>query len=406
MSIQSAMQAGVSGLNAQSRKFATISDNIANSETVGYKRTTTDFVSQVIDSGSKSTYSAGGVQTSIVRQIERIGTIHGSEKSTDLAINGGGFFLVKGGTPESQANEAMLLTRVGTANLDKDGYLRLQNGYFLQGIPVDVKAVPTATSPQSIQLSQEASDPVPSTEVLFRTNLPAELGQTVGASPLETTMSYVDELGFERPLRFEWTPAAGGVANTWNLKIYDVDTDDVTAVAPAAGWDVAFDVNTGRPSAPFGPFAISGFNGLPVDVTLDLTQFDYSYNPYFTTDGIPVSDFAGIEVGEDGMVFSIYENGMRRPQYRLAMGEVANPSGLRPTDDNAYAVSIDSGDLMVRAAGEGAIGTIQPFALEGSNVDLAEELTSMIVTQRAYSANASIITTSDEMLEEVVRLKR
>jgi flagellar hook protein FlgE len=406
MSIQSAMQAGVAGLNAQSRMFATISDNIANSSTVGYKRTTADFISQVVESRSKSTYAAGGVRTSIVHQIERTGTIRGSDRSTDLAIDGGGFFLVRGGTPATQANEAMLLTRVGTATLDGGGYLRLQNGYFLQGLPVDATGVPMTTAPQSIRLEQDASDPVPSTTVSFRTNLPAELGQTVGAAPLETTMSYVDELGFDRPLRFEWTPAAGGVPNTWNLKIYDVDTDDVTAVAPATGWDVSFDVATGRPAAPFGPFTIAGFNGMPLDVELDLTQFDYSYNPYFTTDGMAVSDFAGIEVGEDGMVYSIYENGSRRPQYRLAMGEVVNPSGLRPVDDNAYAVSVESGALVLRAPGEGTVGAIQAFALEGSNVDLAEELTSMIVTQRAYSANASIITTSDEMLEEVVRLKR
>jgi flagellar hook protein FlgE len=191
----------------------------------------------------------------------------------------------------------------------------------------------------------------------------------------------------------------------WNLKIFDVDTNNTTAVVPA-GWNVSFDVNTGLPTAPFGPFAITGYNGMPVNVELDITQFDYSYNPYFSTDGVAVSDFAGIEVGEDGTVYSVYENGSRQPQYILAMGEVVNPSGLRPMDNNAYATSIDSGELIVRTPGEGAVGTIQSFALEGSNVDIAEELTSMITTQRAYSANASIITTSDEMLEEVVRLKR
>lgn len=416
MSIQSAMQAGVAGLGAQSRKFATISDNIANSETNGYKRTSADFISQVTDSASRRTYSAGGVSTTIVRQIGKTGTIKGSDSGTDLAINGDGFFLVKGGLPENQASESPLLTRVGSGYLDKDGYLRLQNGYFLQGVPLDAAGLPVTGTAQSVQLAQAASPPVPSMVVDFKTNLPAD-AFTAG-EVFETTMTYVDEIGTDRPMRLVWTPTgpdAGadtviGTADDiaeWNLQIFDVATNPTV---PASTATVGFDVsgaNAGRPSAGYPTnLAVAGFNGMPIAVNLNLTQYDYSYNPYFSTDGIAVSDFAGIEVGEDGVVFSIYENGSRQPQYRLAMAEVANPQGLKPVDANAYAVTLESGDLIQRFAGEGAVGTVQGFALEGSNVDIAEELTQMITTQRSYTANASIITTSDEMLEEAVRLKR
>jgi flagellar hook protein FlgE len=145
---------------------------------------------------------------------------------------------------------------------------------------------------------------------------------------------------------------------------------------------------------------------MSLKVGLDLTQFDYTYNPYFSSDGVAVSDFAGIEVGDDGKVFSVYQNGSRQAQFRLAMGDVTNPAGLEPVASNAYAVTIDSGDLLQRFPGDGSFGTVQSYAREGSNVDIAEELTEMITTQRIYSANASIITTSDEMLDEAVRLKR
>ena len=109
---------------------------------------------------------------------------------------------------------------------------------------------------------------------------------------------------------------------------------------------------------------------------------------------------------QDGTVYAVFKNGAREPRFKLMMADVANPSGLEPLDGNAYAITQNSGPLLRRFAGDSGIGTIRSYAVEGSNVDIADELTSMITTQRAYSANASIVTTSDQMLQELTNLKR
>jgi flagellar hook protein FlgE len=421
MSIQSALQAGVSGLGAQSRRFASIADNISNSQTQGYKRSEVGFTTQVVDSASRSAYAgrsaytAGGVGTLVDRQIDRAGGIQTAARSTDLAINGRGFFIVKGGTPDTQATESLLLTRVGAAALDAEGYLRLDNGYYLQGVPLDEAGEVMAQQPESIQLDRRPSTPKASANITFKDNLPATLAaQAVEGEPIETAVTYIDEIGSAKTLQFVWTPSAGGVPNTWNLAIFDAEADPEQAVPlyneviafNAAGADAGLPVEIPGVDPETGTIPVTTVAGQVMQLDLQLTQFDFNYAPTFSTDGVAASDFSSIEVGEDGTVSSVYENGTRTPRFKLTLADVANPGGLDPLAANAYAITADSGPLLQRFAGDSGVGVVRSYAAEGSNVDIADELTSMISTQRAYSANASIVTTSDQMLQEVTNLKR
>lgn len=424
MSIQSALQAGVSGLGAQSRRFASIADNISNAQTSGYKRSAVDFTTQVADAVNRSAYAAGGVNTLVRRTVDQAGSIETASRPTDLAINGDGFFVVRADIPANEIDEPLLLTRVGSSALDANGFLRLDNGYYLQGMPLDKDGNLTSQLPQAIQLDGQPSSPKPSQNVTFKDNLPASLSsEAEWGSSLETAVTYVDELGSSKTLRFVWTsggttdmepaPDEGTIpaANTWNLKIYDG-----TAEAPLYNQNIAFGATGDGAGLPVDR-AADGTLTLTLDaddtvsrqemtVTLDLTQFDFNYAPTFSTDGVAASDFSNIDVGEDGTVYAVFENGTREPRFRLMMADVANPSGLEPLAGDAYAITIESGPLLRRFAGETGMGTIRNYAVEGSNVDIADELTSMITTQRAYSANASIVTTSDEMLQELTNLKR
>ncbi|MEK0084966.1 flagellar hook protein FlgE [Benzoatithermus flavus] len=419
MSIQSALQAGVSGLGAQSRRFAAIADNISNAQTAGYKRSVVEFTTRVVDATARSAtydtgYAAGGVATLVNREIDRAGSIQSTSRSTDLAINGSGFFVVRGGTPANQADEPLLLTRVGGSALDAEGYLRLDSGYYLQGVPLDKDGKMVSQVPQSIQFDWQPSSPKPSQNITFKDNLPASLAsQAVQGEPLETAVTYVDELGATKTLQFVWTPSAGGVPNSWNLAIYDIDADPART-APLYDQNIAFEAtgaNAGLPGAipgadADGKITLTTATGQTMRLDLQITQFDFTYAPTFSTDGVTASDFSHIDVDEDGTVYAVFKNGAREPRFKLMMADVANPSGLEPLDGNAYAITQNSGPLLRRFAGDSGIGTIRSYAVEGSNVDIADELTSMITTQRAYSANASIVTTSDQMLQELTNLKR
>lgn len=410
MSIQSALQAGVSGLGAQSRRFASIADNISNAQTSGYKRSAVDFTTQVADAVNRSAYAAGGVNTLVRRTVDQAGSIETASRPTDLAINGDGFFVVRADIPANEIDEPLLLTRVGSSALDANGFLRLDNGYYLQGMPLDKDGNLTSQLPQAIQLDGQPSAPKASSTVVFKDNLPSSLAsEGIEGDQVETAVTYINELGSSKTLQFAWTPASGNVANNWKLTISD-------AGAIIHEQEIAFNTtgeNAGLPvdGAADGTITIT----LPADeavsrqemtVTLQLTQFDFNYAPTFSTDGVAASDFSNIDVGEDGTVYAVFENGTREPRFRLMMADVANPSGLEPLTGDAYAITIESGPLLRRFAGETGMGTIRSYAVEGSNVDIADELTSMITTQRAYSANASIVTTSDEMLQELTNLKR
>lgn len=421
MSIGSALQAGVSGLRSLSTKLATISDNIANSATVGYKRYDTQFSSLVLGEGGGSSFSAGGTLSNVRTEISKAGTIIGGGDVTDLAISGDGFFTVRSNATSGD----FAFTRAGSFRPDASGALRNTAGNYLQGFALApdgsyANGAPTFTSFDSLETINIASitgTGRPSTELSFTGNVPQN-----AAGPFETAVQIFDAFGAPQDLTLNWVNAG---PNQWDLEIYE---------GPVAGLPQAtlgnIDFNGGTPGAPdYGAAALGGTAAAlnPVDGTFDITltngqvvtvstgaegdfrgvtQFAGDYLAETIADGAPLGQLQNLDVDENGVMIAIFDNGERRPVFEIPLADVTNPNGLKPEDGNVFTLSADSGAFRLQGANSQGLGQINAGALEAANVDIAEELTSLIETQRAYSSNATVVRTADEMLEEVTRLKR
>jgi len=436
MSIYSAMNSGVSGLAAQSAKFGAISDNISNSSTVGYKRSGVQFATLVTTSSAPGTYSAGGVVADLRTEVSRQGHVTTSTSATDMAISGRGFFVVADrSAAEAGQTQNHLLTRSGSFRVDENGNLRNAAGYFLQGWRLNDRGALGTPGPsrtdfnnlQTVNLASITGLARATTRIDFAANLPAgSTGRT--SQPFSTTVDYFSPLGFTEKLSMEWQP--GTTPNQWTLNFRDGDNAalgqvtlrfysgtetgadtgpagslrDIQAVAGSA--PTAVDTDRGTVTVTIDNQPITVFLGRPGE-TDGLTQWGDEYVPTkINKDGAGYAPLERVEVGDDGVMTAIYRNGLRQAVYRIPLADVTNPDGLRRMDGNAFKVSRESGDYYLWDAQSGTAGTISGSALEASNVDIAEELTSIIETQRAYSSNAKIIQTADEMLDEVSRLMR
>lgn len=428
MSILSAMYSAVAGLGAQSTKLGVISDNIANSSTTGYKRSEVEFSSLVTEQVSKHSYSAGGVESNVRTQIDRQGLIQGTASSTDMAINGEGFFVVADVANPDPAQDLMALTRAGSFTPDDTGSLRNAAGYYLMGWRLNPDGTTIVSNPsrdsftglETVNVSGLNFTGAPTTEVQFAGNLPAQLANGTPGTPIRTSIEYYSDLGNPYSITMEWTPSIDSVADHWGLTIYDSQTGGGTT--PIYNNVVTFNAsgaNAGTPSAIPGlvggalPLTVNGglqnldLNIGDVNSVDGITQFAGEYVPTrITKDGAVFGVVNRIEMSDDGIVTAVYDNGLRRPIYRVPVATVQNPNGLQSITGTAYQLSNDSGTLYLWDAQTGPAGKTVGNALERSNVDIAQELTSLIETQRNYSTNAKVVQTADEMLEEITRLKR
>lgn len=586
MSINSAMLAGVSGLVANSSALAAISDNIANVNTVGFKRSSSNF-STLVTSGSKNqTYSAGGVKAQTHQFISQQGLTQSTTSNLDLSISGAGFFVTTEKPENLTATDTRSFTRAGSFQLDSLGYLRNDAGLYLQGWLAD--PVTGAITPDPSDLMQLSSINVgtvggtaeKTTRVGINANLRSE-------QPVAAAVSY--KVGTAGTASFTGVPDSGtpstnhnydvvysatGVANptgtpslyryqveikengvviasgvvgydaagalqsstlkpkaaaapngtlttvdidtagtptTVNLaalglttdtdakagKLYDPTTwsmsdyakDNLTGVKPdfeiqiplsdskggqrtvtlsllkapgpnqwyaelrAKPGDLANNANgqistgiisfttdgklqsTGNlfgttvptaitvmasGTAPAVPPAVqlpTWADGLGIDtqnVQIDLasaagglTQYNsQSVVQSVNTNGTAFGNLTNIEVDDDGYVSAIFDNGVTRRIAQVAVATFSNPNGLKGVNGNAYRVTNESGTYSLKAPGQGGAGALAPSTLEASTVDLSTEFTGLITTQRAYSASSKIITTADQMLEELLNIKR
>ncbi|MEO0912130.1 MAG: flagellar hook-basal body complex protein [Pseudomonadota bacterium] len=435
MSISSALNAGVSGLQSNASRLATISDNIANSSTFGYKRADVDFSSVVI-SQNQGRYSAGGVTIDSFREVEGRGSLVSTSNATDLAVGGRGMLPVTtiAAVEGEDTSLPLQLQTTGSFRPDDEGYLRSESGLVLMGFPADddgnIPNVPrdSAAGLEPIVINRNQFAASPTTEMAIGANLPADETQA-GASgdPLELSIEYFDNVGASQTLTLTFTPTipATGQSNTWTLEI----TDGAQAGAVVGEFTVEFDNSTssGGSIADVTPFGASGATYVDAtgiatitvgrgDIALDigaigsrgaLTQLSAEFAPtQITKNGSPVGNLTTVDVDENGFVVASYDTGFTRVIYQVPLVDVANPNGLTALDNQAFAVSDDSGPLYLWDAGQGPTGEVISFAREESTADIAAELTSLIQTQRAYSSNAKIIQTVDEMLQETTNLKR
>ncbi|MFD1880640.1 flagellar hook protein FlgE [Paracoccus pacificus] len=447
MSISSSLNAGVSGLAANATRLSTIADNISNSSTFGYKRVTTDFEGMVINQArGAGVYSAGGVRASTSRLVDERGTLISTSHPLDLAISGRGMLPVAPSVSVGDmGKQPMMMTTTGAFRPDADGVLRTDSGLVLLGWPANadgtIPVMPRDTlgglQPVIINANQTAADPT--TKMTLGVNLPAtatDYGEPGDAIP--TSIEYFGNLGTSELLSVTFTPTVSGVAgtgtNTWTVEIRDSATPNdpattadesligryevafsdgktgggtIVSVTPAPGFP-AYDSTTGAISLPVleGKGSIDITLGRPGDQN-GMTQLSDTFQQTnITKDGSPVGNLTAVEVDENGYIRATYDTGFIRTVYQIPLVDVPNPNGLTSLNNQTFQVSPTSGSFFLWDAGDGPTGSVVGYAREGSTTDVAAELTSLIQTQRAYSSNAKVIQTVDEMLQETTNIKR
>jgi flagellar hook protein FlgE len=433
MSLSSSMNASVAGLSSNATQLASISDNIANSSTYGYKRVETDFHAMVIGS-SASTYTAGGVRTTNMRLIDERGPLVGTENATDLAVDGRGMLPVTSMNDVVSGNPSppLLLTTTGSFYPNSEGYLTTSTGLVLMGWPADDNGVvptfprDTTAGLEPIQIAANQLYGSPTTEVAIGVNLPAT-STTAGSAgdPEVQTVQYFDNLGKPETLTITYTPTvpATGSSNNWTMVI----TDSASGGAVIGEYDLVFDDTrtdggtlatvtdvTGSPYDPLTGTLQVAVAGGPMDINIGLpgqsdgmTQLSDGYIPYRAeTNGASVGILTSVEVDANGYVYAIYDTGETKIMYQVPIVDVPNPNGLAANGSQTFSVTQASGGFFLWDAGDGPTGQVLAYAREESTVDVAAELTQMIQTQRAYSSNAKVIQTVDEMLQETTNLKR
>ena len=428
MSISNAMQTGVSGLRANSTAVGRISDNIANANTDGYRRSFAQMVTTTTTS-SGAGLAPAGVRAAQVTNVSLEGALRPTGRPTDLAISGSGFFVVSR-NPNEQNEANFRLTRAGSFLPDENGYLRNAAGLYLSGFPYAEDGTLGGIDRnrfgdlQTVRIGDVQLRGAPTTAITIGGNVPAQqTGLPVAGDPFLSSAEFFSPLGVANRLQFAWQPAAAPTANQWSVTVTDpagvtLGTVDVTfnATGPNAGSPAAYvftgfaasDPLTGQATVNVGPDAqpITLDFGAPDSFT-GMTQFAGDYTPLnIRADGSETGMLVRTEIDERGDLYGIFDNGTRRVLYNIPLAEVPNPDGLLTTDGNAFILSRNSGPMRLSGAGTGSSGTITAGALESSNVEVAQELTDLIQTQRAYSSNAKIVTTVDEMLDETMRLKR
>jgi len=433
MTISSSLIAGVAGLNVNASRLATISDNIANSSTFGYKRAVADFHSLVLNNGNGA-YSAGGVRVTTHRNIDAPGPLITTGNPTDIAIAGRGMLPVTQATAINGSTGTLPLMMVTTGSFrpDSGGLLKTESGLVLMGWPANSDGtIPTFSrdttaglEPVSIDFNKFAGDPT--TKIDLGVNLPAtETYANASGDPLDMSVEYYGNLGTLETLNVSFSPTipATGQSNEWTMTVTDSASNGATIgqylvtfddTRGAGGTISSVSTLSGGPYDPLTGNITMAVGGGPMSLNIGiagessgLSQLSDTFAPVAVSkDGSPVGNLTSVEIDANGFVNAIYDIGFTRTVYQVPLVDVPNPNGLTSLDNQAYQISPESGSYFLWDAGDGPSGDVIGFAREESTTDVAGELTQLIQTQRAYSSNAKIIQTVDEMLQETTNIKR
>ncbi len=425
MGIQSAMFSGVSGLNTNSQAMSVIGNNLANTNTIGFKGSRTVF-SDLLSStvfGSGGTAQVGrGVGLSTIDNVFSQGTFETTASDTDVAIEGDGFFIVK--EPD---NDTPLYTRAGAFRFNEDGYLVNPEGFRVQGKLFDAATGELAPGdPADIQVKNTGLVEAQKTsEMTFTTNLDAsapELG--AGAIDpadrttynLQASSQVFDTLGDPHLLSVYWR-LEDAAANQWATAYSYEDADG--NLQTGDGPDLTFDNDGNLPDTDGDGNPDPVIQDLPpidwgngsdpaqvVTLKFDCTQFDSESKVIGQNqDGFGAGNLTNVAINSDGTAVASYSNGTQVNIATLVLGKFKNPNGLELAGSNLYTATTDSGSARVGLPGP-ELGKIFTNSLEQSNVDMGQEFVKMITIQRGFEANSKIISTVDEMLGELINLKR
>ncbi len=466
MSIFGALNTGVTGINAQAQQLSAISNNIANATTIGYKRVDNSFISMVTSTGSQGAYSPGGARATVKNLIDAQGATNTTTSSLDLAIQGRGFFVVRSSS-DNNSIYPTTYTRAGDFRPDAEGFLKNSKGYYLQAWPLTNGARPPGfndpASTVSVNIRNIAGQVQQTTSLSMVGNLnsstptsgtaptiPASNAPAASLTTQDTTV--YDTLGNPQTVRIFWekvatnrwrmsaglpnaptgnaliaTPAAApfpavnsldGSTNA-NALIFQFNTDGKLASVTQA--DAATGIATTGPSV-LNPatnqfnvsFNFSGSGG-PANQTIPMNfgapgtsngigQFNAPTSSVITQDGARFGSLSNVSVSDKGIVVATFDNGQTRQLYEVPIADFPNVDGLTPGQDGVFDQTIESGQVNLKVNGINGVGTILPSALEQSTVDVAQEFSNLIITEKAYNANTKVIKTSDDMLRELLQV--
>jgi len=444
-----ALAAGVSGLQAFSQSVGVIADNITNVNTIGYKESRSRFSTLVTETSSVASYSPGGVRAFTESLISRQGLLQPSSSETDLSVDGAGFFVVKNSGSATEDGEFQF-TRAGSFSKDEEGFFKNTAGLYLMGWRLDstgniparqndltllepinidnLNGVASATGRVALRANLQSSTEVyagayaagdlasgavtPNFETTFEIFDSQGIAHTVVLSSVKTGANdWSYEMYFDDPTQLDASHTDGLIASGNFLFNTDGSIDLVNSTMNDIGGNPVSLANAEALTFTYGTGVTSVDQGSVVfNIGTDaqangLSQFDSPSTLISSNvNGAQFGNVNAINISEDGYVYALFDNGLQQPIFRLPVATFPNPDGLARKQGNAYGFSNLSGNFALQTAGQGGAGNIAPSSLELSTVDLANEFAELIKVQRAFSASTRIITTSDEILEELVRV--
>ncbi|OEC95992.1 MULTISPECIES: flagellar hook protein FlgE [unclassified Rhizobium] len=440
MSIFGSMKTAVSGMNAQANKLSTVSDNIANVNTTGYKSASTSFSSLILPSGGGN-YNSGSVETNVSYSVSQQGDTVSTSSSSDLSIQGAGFFVVQG------ADGKTVLTRAGDFTPDANGNLVNSAGYTLMGysyasgapavvvngfdglVPINVNqsglANEASTSgsftgnlnSNATTVTASSTVALPSTGYTGSSNT-----ATVTTDTQKSSVVAYDKLGNSVMYDVYYTKIANAdstatppTSGQWEVTVYrhdDANTSGSSSFpyssAPVGTTQLTFDANGNQSIDNKGVFNI-------VDpktggtISMDLTKMTQKASDFASTgstNGQAAAAVTGVTIDKNGVVYANYAKGDPKAIYQIPLATVASPDKLTLLSGNVYQANADSGVTVTSFANSNGLGYIQSNSLEASNVDLAGQLTDMIQAQKSYTANSKVFQTGSDLLDVLVNLQR
>jgi flagellar hook protein FlgE len=440
MSLFGALNSAISGLTSQSAAFGDISDNVANSQTVGFKRVDTSFVDYLTT--STATQNDPGAVVAVPNYVnDEQGTITQTDNPLNVAIAGQGFFAVSQQTGQVNGaptfNPQQFYSRAGDFTLNSQGYMVNSAGEFLNGWQADpVTGIINQNSLSPIQVTQTALNPVASQNVDLSANLPATPAAGTGtlASPISSDITVYDALGTAHTVTLAWSQNA---ANDWTVTVTAPD-----AATPAIGTaDVQFGPVTSGNAVPAGTIGQIGsltgtitsagytaggqatmamtmdFGSGPQIINLNLGTYggstgltQYAGTTYnlegINQDGVPPGSYAGVTTQANGDVVINYNNGQTKTIAQVPLVTFNAPDALQRQNGQSFTSTVNSGDPLAESVNTNGAGSLVTSSVESSNVDIATEFSQLIVAQQAYSANTKVVTTANDMLEATINMKQ
>lgn len=423
-------QQGLSGLNISSKNLDVIGNNIANSSTVGFKASQAQFA----DVFAASLSGAGGSPVGLGAKVQAVaqqftqGNITTTNNPLDVAINGGGFFIVS-----PPGTSTAFYSRNGQFSLDENDFIVTSEGYRVQGYPVDSSGtVLTGAAPSDMQVSKAKVAPQATGTSALATGLTGSINLDSRDPVIASAFDYTDTSTYNRSTAATVYDSLGNqhtytmyfqksAVNTW--KVFATVTNpsgaataftDLSGGGATVQQTLTFDTTGALTSASANQTITAAQLGYPAGVNnlvfpvnfAGTTQYGsgFSVNS-LSQDGFAAGELSKFSVGTDGVILGSYSNGVTRNLGGIALANFANPQGLQPVGNNRWASTTDSGVPLVNQPGSGNNGLLQSAAVEDSNVDLTAELVSMITAQRVYQANAQTIKTQDQVLQTLVNLR-